>query len=93
LTCCRRQAFAFSSGRHALRVQQRNIDREQKRLHVPLADRTQPDEPPPVMIAVVGPPKVRLPTAPAGTGESGGLIGALAVGVAWRASARSASRR
>jgi ribosome biogenesis protein BMS1 len=51
------QAFAFQSGRHALKVQQRNIDREQKRLHVPLPDRSDA-EPPPVMVAVVGPPKV-----------------------------------
>ena len=54
----RTQAFAFQSGRHALKVKQRNTDREQKRLHVPLADRSQ-EEPPPVMVAVVGPPKAR----------------------------------
>ena len=52
------QAFAFQSGRSALRIQQRNTDREQKRLHVPLADRSL-QEPPPIMIAVVGPPQVR----------------------------------
>jgi len=35
----------------------RNADIEQKRLHVPLVDRT-PDEAPPIMVAVVGPPGV-----------------------------------
>ncbi|PWZ01972.1 putative BMS1-GTP-binding protein required for distinct steps of 40S ribosome biogenesis [Testicularia cyperi] len=33
----------------------RNAEREQKRYHVPLADRTPEDEPPPVIVAVVGP--------------------------------------
>ena len=57
------QAFAFQSGRHALKVKQRNIDREQKRLHVPLPDRSQ-EEPPPVMVAVVGPSKVGPAASP-----------------------------
>lgn len=33
----------------------RNAEKDQKRFHVPLADRTPADEPPPVIVAVVGP--------------------------------------
>lgn len=33
----------------------RNAEKEQKRFHVPLADRTPEDEPPPIIVAVVGP--------------------------------------
>lgn len=33
----------------------RNAEKDQKRLHVPLADRTPADEPPPIIVAVVGP--------------------------------------
>jgi len=36
---------------------QRNAELQEKRLHVPLTDRSL-HEPPPVLIAVVGPPKV-----------------------------------
>lgn len=33
----------------------RNAEKDQKRYHVPLADRTPDDEPPPIIVAVVGP--------------------------------------
>nr|CDI55667.1 probable BMS1-GTP-binding protein, required for distinct steps of 40S ribosome biogenesis [Melanopsichium pennsylvanicum 4] len=33
----------------------RNAEKDQKRFHVPLADRTPGDEPPPIIVAVVGP--------------------------------------
>ncbi|SJX65229.1 probable BMS1-GTP-binding protein, required for distinct steps of 40S ribosome biogenesis [Sporisorium reilianum f. sp. reilianum] len=33
----------------------RNAEKDQKRFHVPLADRTPEDEPPPIIVAVVGP--------------------------------------
>ncbi|GAC94679.1 hypothetical protein PHSY_002252 [Pseudozyma hubeiensis SY62] len=33
----------------------RNAEKDQKRYHVPLADRTPEDEPPPIIVAVVGP--------------------------------------
>ncbi|KAI8809900.1 hypothetical protein BJ742DRAFT_852387 [Cladochytrium replicatum] len=45
---------AFSKVRQE-RAARRNVEKEQKKLHVPLVDRT-PLEPPPVIIAVVGPP-------------------------------------
>jgi ribosome biogenesis protein BMS1 len=51
------QAFAFKSGPKALRNARRTLDIEQKKLHVPLVDRT-PQEPPPFIVAVVGPPGV-----------------------------------
>lgn len=51
------QAFAFNSGSRANKTIQRNLDKDQKKLHVPLVDRT-PVEAPPVVIAVVGPPGV-----------------------------------
>lgn len=41
----------------ANRSGRRNMDIEEKRLHVPLVDRTSLD-PPPIVVAVVGPPKV-----------------------------------
>ncbi len=53
------QAFAFNSGIRANRTIQRTLDKDQKRLHVPMVDRT-PVEAPPIVIAVVGPPGVRL---------------------------------
>ncbi|ORX85008.1 DUF663-domain-containing protein [Anaeromyces robustus] len=49
------KAFALNSGVKAFKNAMRNADIEQKRLHVPLVDRT-PDEAPPTMVAVVGPP-------------------------------------
>ena len=52
------QAFAPKSGRRADRQGRRNVERDQTRLHVPLVNRTPDDEPPPVIIAIVGPPGV-----------------------------------
>ncbi|KAJ2999636.1 Glycoside hydrolase 2 (Mannanase, beta-galactosidase) [Globomyces sp. JEL0801] len=54
------KAFAPTSGRNAERYARRNMDLSQKKLHVPQVDRTA-QEPPPIVIAVVGPP---------GTGKS-----------------------
>jgi hypothetical protein len=53
------RAFAFASKDAANRAGRRNMDREERKLHVPLVDRT-PIEPPPVIVAVVGPPKVSI---------------------------------
>ncbi|KAJ3231202.1 Glycoside hydrolase 2 (Mannanase, beta-galactosidase) [Chytriomyces hyalinus] len=49
------KAFASYSGVRADRTIRRNMDRDQTKLHVPMVDRT-PDIPPPIVIAVVGPP-------------------------------------
>ncbi|KAI8615947.1 hypothetical protein BC830DRAFT_1120039 [Chytriomyces sp. MP71] len=49
------KAFASYSGVRADRNARRNADKDQTRLHVPMVDRT-PDIPPPIVIAVVGPP-------------------------------------
>ncbi|KAK9704640.1 Glycoside hydrolase 2 (Mannanase, beta-galactosidase) [Basidiobolus ranarum] len=49
------KAFASFSGRKAEKIIRRNADRDQKKLHVPLVDRT-PIEAPPVVVAIVGPP-------------------------------------
>lgn len=51
------KAFTFNSTVKAERRFRRNQDIETKRQHIPLVDRT-PLEPPPVLVAVVGPPKV-----------------------------------
>ena len=51
------KAFAFNSVRKAERAQRRSMDVAEKRLHVPQADRSAV-EPPPIIIAVVGPPHV-----------------------------------
>lgn len=48
------KAFAFNSGARAERSGRRNLDLAEKKLHVPLVDRT-PIEAPPIVIAVVGP--------------------------------------
>ena len=53
-----RQAFAPKSGRRADKQGRRNAERDQTRLHVPLVNRTPDDEPPPVIVAIVGPPGV-----------------------------------
>ncbi|KAG9300622.1 hypothetical protein G9A89_005222 [Geosiphon pyriformis] len=50
------KAFAPLSGRKAEKLARRNQELDQKKLHVPLVDRT-PIQPPPVIVAVVGPPK------------------------------------
>jgi ribosome biogenesis protein BMS1 len=54
----RPQAFAPKSGRRADRQGRRNVERDQTRLHVPLVNRTLDDTPPPVIVAIVGPPGV-----------------------------------
>ncbi|CAG8682073.1 16974_t:CDS:10, partial [Dentiscutata erythropus] len=50
------KAFAPASGRKADKLARRKQELIQKKLHVPLVDRT-PLEPPPVVVAVVGPPQ------------------------------------
>ncbi|CAG8573355.1 14656_t:CDS:2 [Acaulospora colombiana] len=52
------KAFAVKSGRRAEKQARRNAEKDQTRLHVPLVNRTPEDEPPPVIVAVVGPPGV-----------------------------------
>ncbi|KAF7291613.1 DUF663-domain-containing protein [Mycena chlorophos] len=52
------KAFAPKSGRRADRQGRRNVERDQARLHVPLVNRTPDTEPPPVIVAIVGPPGV-----------------------------------
>ncbi|KAI9015835.1 hypothetical protein CLU79DRAFT_764928 [Phycomyces nitens] len=49
------RAFTFQSAGRAEKTARRNNDNDQKKLHVPMVDRT-PIESPPVVIAVVGPP-------------------------------------
>nr|XP_022906506.1 ribosome biogenesis protein BMS1 homolog [Onthophagus taurus] len=51
------KAFTFNSAIRAERRFRRKQDLNTKKQHVPLVDRT-PIEPPPILIAVVGPPKV-----------------------------------
>ncbi|RGB26964.1 hypothetical protein C1646_746590 [Rhizophagus diaphanus] len=50
------KAFAPLSGRKAEKLARRKQELLQKKLHVPLVDRT-PLEPPPIVVAVVGPPQ------------------------------------
>ena len=52
------QAFAPKSGRRADREARRTVERDQTRLHVPLVNRTPDEDPPPVIVAIVGPPGV-----------------------------------
>jgi|ERR1700722_15106779 ribosome biogenesis protein BMS1 len=52
------KAFAPRSGRRAERQGRRNVELEQNRLHVPLVNKTPDDNPPPVIVAIVGPPSV-----------------------------------
>ena len=52
------QAFAPKSGRRANRQGRRTAERDQTKLHVPLVDRTPDDQPPPTVVAIVGPPGV-----------------------------------
>ena len=59
------KAFTFRSHVRAARSVRRNLDRESKRQHAPVVDRA-PLEPPPVLVAVVGPPKVGKSTLIAG---------------------------
>nr|CAD7458523.1 unnamed protein product [Timema tahoe] len=51
------KAFTFNSAVKAERRFRRKEDIQTKKQHIPLVDRT-PIEPPPVIVAVVGPPKV-----------------------------------
>jgi ribosome biogenesis protein BMS1 len=52
------QAFAPRSGRRAEIQGRRAAEKDQTRLHVPLVDRTPIDTPPPIIVAIVGPPGV-----------------------------------
>ncbi|XP_061353794.1 uncharacterized protein LOC133298512 isoform X2 [Gastrolobium bilobum] len=51
------KAFAFSSSNKAKRLQSRAVEKEQRRLHVPIIDRTY-GEPAPYVVVVQGPPQV-----------------------------------
>lgn len=51
------KAFAFNSAVKAEKMFRRRKDLQEKRHHIPLVDRT-PIEPPPYVVAIVGPPKV-----------------------------------
>jgi len=51
------KAFAINAPKSAERRFRRKQDIEEKRYHIPLVDRA-PQEPPPVVVAVVGPPQV-----------------------------------
>lgn len=51
------KAFTFNSAIRAERQFRRKQDIETKKQHIPLVDRT-PLEPPPILVAIVGPPKV-----------------------------------
>ncbi|KAB1219440.1 Ribosome biogenesis protein bms1 [Morella rubra] len=51
------KAFAFSSSVKAKRLQSRSVEKEQRRLHVPVIDRSY-GEPAPYVVVVHGPPKV-----------------------------------
>lgn len=51
------KAFAYSSSKKVKRLQSRSVEKEQRRLHVPIIDRTY-GEPPPFVIVVQGPPQV-----------------------------------
>ena len=50
------KAFAVSKPGKMRRQIARSSDMREKRLHVPMVDRTPEDDPPPVIVAVVGPP-------------------------------------
>ncbi|KAI0272913.1 GTP binding protein [Russula aff. rugulosa BPL654] len=52
------KAFAPRSGRRAERQGRRAAEKDQTRLHVPLVNRSPDDVPPPVIVAIVGPPGV-----------------------------------
>lgn len=51
------KAFAFAKPGKLQRNAARSHDVKEKRLHVPLVDRI-PEDPPPLVVAVVGPPGV-----------------------------------
>ncbi|KAJ3850428.1 DUF663-domain-containing protein [Lentinula lateritia] len=52
------KAFAPTSGHNANRLGRRAAEKDQTRLHVPLVNRTPDDLPPPIIVAIVGPPGV-----------------------------------
>ena len=52
------KAFAPRSGHRANLQGRRTAERDQTRLHVPLVNRTPDNDPPPVVVAIVGPPGV-----------------------------------
>ena len=72
------QAFIFSSAARSKREKTRNAEREQRRLHVPIADRGG-DEPPPFVVLVHGPPQARRSRA-AAPRASADVLGRLQVG-------------
>jgi ribosome biogenesis protein BMS1 len=51
------KAFAFAKPGRLQKAATRSHDVKEKRLHVPLVDRI-PEEPPPLVVGVVGPPGV-----------------------------------
>ena len=51
------KAFTYRSAVRAAKSARRTLDIKEKRHHMPAVDRT-PLEPPPILIAVAGPPKV-----------------------------------
>lgn len=51
------KAFTFQSAVRAARQVRRKLDVQTKKHHVPIVDRT-PLEPPPIVVGVIGPPKV-----------------------------------
>lgn len=53
------RAHTFANPGRLQKQQARSGDLKEKRLHVPLVDRL-PEEAPPLVVAVVGPPGVRL---------------------------------
>lgn len=50
------KAFAVSAPGKMARQMQRSSDKNEKKLHVPMVDRTPDEDPPPVIVCVVGPP-------------------------------------
>ncbi|SCU93196.1 LADA_0G01816g1_1 [Lachancea dasiensis] len=50
------KAFAVAAPGRMARTMQRSSDVNERKLHVPMVDRTPEDDPPPVIVAVVGPP-------------------------------------
>ena len=59
------KAFTYHSAVKAGKSIRRTLDLKEKRHHIPVMDRT-PLEPPPVLVAVAGPPKVGKSTLIAG---------------------------
>ncbi|CCE83997.1 Piso0_004595 [Millerozyma farinosa CBS 7064] len=51
-----KKAFAVNAPKKLERMASRSADVGERRLHVPMVDRTPEDDPPPVIIGVVGPP-------------------------------------